>query len=442
MPKTYICRLRSCAKIFTARRVASKQYCSTLCFAKARSINPDSTGKPRVCERCHKEFYVRPYKVKTGRGRFCSKKCVANPFCNREWLTTQYCKNRLLVSEIGKMAGVSGGQIRRWVFRFGLKRPHVVTEQSRQRRAIAGRGRRHSAETKSKIGAAQHRTRWKTGKKSPQEKRYRHYVYGANSREIEFSLTQEQFNSFWQKPCFYCGDLIGSIGLDRKDNRKGYTIDNVLPCCKTCNLMKLNLDYGQFLLHVNKILRYGQLGDRPAAFSYIHPSASVGNGTIIWHFATILENVVIGNDCSIGSGTEIGRGSTIGNHTRISAQVFLPPNSTVGNHVFLAPGVAAADDRYPVAGNTTYNSEPPIFMDYCSVGIRSIILPGVTIGQGAMIGAGAIVTRDVPAHSHVRGEPARVKPYSKVHTELSYEIYSPDLRERLLQQEMTDVIGD
>lgn len=163
----------------------------------------------------------------------------------------------------------------------------------------------------------------------------------------------------------------------------------------------------------------------------IDPSARIGAHSVVWHHARILADVVIGEHCSIGGGTEIGRGSVIGDRTRISTQCFLPNNSVLGKEVFLGPGVRAADDSHPRANNPHYEARPPVIEDGASVGMNSILLPGVHIGVGAMVGAGSIVTKDVPPHEHVRGEPARIKAYSKVKTETNFDIYSPEIRKRI-----------
>lgn len=140
----------------------------------------------------------------------------------------------------------------------------------------------------------------------------------------------------------------------------------------------------------------------------IHPSASIGIGTKVWHFTVILADVVIGNNCNIGSCCEIGRGTKIGDETRIGFGTFLPPNSVVGSRVFIAPGVTCCDDRYPQVNNKHYDAEPPIIGNFVSIGAGVVLLPGVKIGEGALIGAGSVVTHDVPAGATLRGEPSRL----------------------------------
>lgn len=99
---------------------------------------------------------------------------------------------------------------------------------------------------------------------SPQRLAYRSYYYAARSRGYEFNLTQEEFNRITIEPCFYCGNppsmekksrYSSAIinGIDRKDNSKGYSFGNCVPCCTRCNLMKLYSDSGDFLGHISRI---------------------------------------------------------------------------------------------------------------------------------------------------------------------------------------------
>lgn len=163
--------------------------------------------------------------------------------------------------------------------------------------------------------------------------------------------------------------------------------------------------------------------------NFIDKSAIIGAGTTVWHFAVILANVVIGDDCSVGSHCEIGRGTVIGDNTRISAFAFLPPNSRVGNNVFISPHAMFCDDKRPACGNTNYNAQPPTIGDHAVIGANATILPGVKIGEHAFIGAGAIITKDVEPWTTVYGEPSREK------YRTSFNIYAPNIRERVIAGE-------
>lgn len=137
-------------------------------------------------------------------------------------------------------------------------------------------------------------------------------------------------------------------------------------------------------------------------------TARVNMTSAVWHFAVIGDGAVIEGDCSIGSHAEIGRGSIIGAGSRVGKGSFLPSRSEIGKRVFIGPNVTFCDDKRPRAGNPGYKAEPPIVEDDASIGAGAVILPGVRIGKGALVGAGAVVTKDVPEGSVVLGNPARI----------------------------------
>ena len=84
--------------------------------------------------------------------------------------------------------------------------------------------------------------------------RYTTYKTNAKSRGLEFTLSIRDFENMWQMPCVYCGNEIETIGLDRIDNTKGYTIDNVVPCCKLCNGLKKATPLNEWIDHMVKII--------------------------------------------------------------------------------------------------------------------------------------------------------------------------------------------
>ena len=147
----------------------------------------------------------------------------------------------------------------------------------------------------------------------------------------------------------------------------------------------------------------------PFGFNLYYKAASavLGEGTKVWNFATVEDNVVTGRDCVIGSNAWIGRGTIMGDNVRVQHGVFIARNSVLGSDIFLGPYAILCDDARPKAGNTAYKAEPPVLEDGCSLGAGCIILPGVRIGKGATVGAGAIVTKDVEPNTLVVGNPAR-----------------------------------
>lgn len=94
------------------------------------------------------------------------------------------------------------------------------------------------------------------------ERRFDLYVRQAKKRGLQFELTMEQFMTYWQKPCGYCGSDIDTIGLDRIDNKIGYLEENITPCCSICNWMKKDFDKYEFINHCAKVakaqLQYAQ----------------------------------------------------------------------------------------------------------------------------------------------------------------------------------------
>ena len=156
------------------------------------------------------------------------------------------------------------------------------------------------------------------------------------------------------------------------------------------------------------------------AFNFVDETATIGEGSTIWHFAVVLADVVIGKRCSIGSHAEIGRGTRIGDNSRIGSGVFLPSNSIVGANVFIGPRTCFTDDRNPRVNNPSYLAEPPRVCDHARIGAGCVILPGVRIGINALIGAGSVVTRDVPDGGKVYGEKAKLREVGFSHLSREY----------------------
>lgn len=86
--------------------------------------------------------------------------------------------------------------------------------------------------------------------------KYIQYKKRAKEKKFTFTLTTDEFMSFWKKDCSYCGDKIEGIGLDRVDNSIGYEIKNVVACCETCNTMKMATSYGFFINQCKKIIKF------------------------------------------------------------------------------------------------------------------------------------------------------------------------------------------
>lgn len=157
----------------------------------------------------------------------------------------------------------------------------------------------------------------------------------------------------------------------------------------------------------------------------IHPTASVsdraviGAGTMIWNQAQVREDAHIGNECIIGKDVYIDFSVSIGDRVKIQNGVLIYHGATIESGVFIGPGVLFTNDKKPRAinpdGTLKGNDDwvvGKIHVSYgASIGAGAVILPDVTIGRFALIAAGAVVTRDVPDHGLVVGNPARLVGY-------------------------------
>jgi hypothetical protein len=82
------------------------------------------------------------------------------------------------------------------------------------------------------------------------------YKSAAKERRIAYELSREEFMSFWQKPCHYCGEPIETIGIDRIDNTRGYVMGNCVPCCRTCNIAKSQMTLEEFLAWAARLAKH------------------------------------------------------------------------------------------------------------------------------------------------------------------------------------------
>jgi acetyltransferase-like isoleucine patch superfamily enzyme len=143
---------------------------------------------------------------------------------------------------------------------------------------------------------------------------------------------------------------------------------------------------------------------RPGTILYC--DVVIGDGFQAGHNILIREKTRIGDRVSIGTATIIEGHTTIGSDVNVQSMVFIPTHTIIGDHVFIGPNAVLTNDRYPPSG--TGGLKGPVIRDNAAVGAHATILPGVCIGNGALVAAGAIVTRDVPAHMLAIGAPARI----------------------------------
>ena len=162
---------------------------------------------------------------------------------------------------------------------------------------------------------------------------------------------------------------------------------------------------------------------RPEA--YIHPTADVsdratiGAGTKVWHHAQVREAAKIGKDCTVGKNVYVDSDVQIGDGVKIQNNCSLYHPAHIEDYVFLGPHVILTNDRVPRAvlpdgtpkSAADWQVEAVTVLQGASLGAGVVVLCGLTIGRWAMVGAGAIVTHDVPDHALVVGNPAQIIGY-------------------------------
>ncbi len=162
------------------------------------------------------------------------------------------------------------------------------------------------------------------------------------------------------------------------------------------------------------------------ASSYVDPGARVGAGTKIWHFCHIMPGAVLGAGCSLGQNTFVGSNVVIGNNVRIQNNVSIYDNVTLEDDVFCGPSMVftnVINPRSHVSRKDEFRHT--LVQRGASIGANATIVCGHTIGAYAFVGAGAVVTSDVPPHALVYGTPARHRGYvcqCGVKLELGHEI--------------------
>jgi len=153
----------------------------------------------------------------------------------------------------------------------------------------------------------------------------------------------------------------------------------------------------------------------------IHPTAEVeagarvGAGTRVWHYVHIRSGAIVGENCNIGYGAYIDAGAVIGNSVKLQNRVSVYRGVTLEDGVFVGPNATFTNDKYPrsitpqgeILSEEDWQAAATFVLYGASIGAGAVVLPGITIGRWAMVGAGSLVTQDVPEQGLVVGLPAR-----------------------------------
>lgn len=147
----------------------------------------------------------------------------------------------------------------------------------------------------------------------------------------------------------------------------------------------------------------------------VDSTAEIGPGTTVWHLAQIRENARLGGDCIVGRGAYVGPGVIIGDKVKLQNYALVYEPAQLEDGVFIGPAAVLTNDMFPRSVGVSGDLKRPAdwfaagvrVREGASIGARAVILAGCQVGRWAMVGAGAVVTRDVPDHALVVGSPAR-----------------------------------
>ncbi|MEW6729909.1 MAG: acyltransferase [Acidobacteriota bacterium] len=137
-------------------------------------------------------------------------------------------------------------------------------------------------------------------------------------------------------------------------------------------------------------------------------SDQIGNGTRIWAYVHVMRGAIIGEHCNICDHSFIESGAVIGNNVTIKNGVSVWDKVTIEDGVFLGPNAALTNDRWPRSRNPDWQVSETLIGRGATIGANATIVCGIRIGAYAMVGAGAVITHDIPAYALCYGNPARV----------------------------------
>ena len=154
---------------------------------------------------------------------------------------------------------------------------------------------------------------------------------------------------------------------------------------------------------------------RIVASAEVDPTATIGDGSSIWHLVQIRNEAKIGENCIVGRGAYIGTGVEIGDNCKIQNYALVYEPAKLGNGVFIGPAAVLTNDQFPRAVNpdgslksaSDWDAVGVTIGDGASIGARAVCIAPVKVGAWALVAAGAVVTKDVPDYALVAGVPAK-----------------------------------
>lgn len=161
------------------------------------------------------------------------------------------------------------------------------------------------------------------------------------------------------------------------------------------------------------------------ANALVEPGAMIGAGTRVWAFAHVLSGAHIGSDCNVCDHVFIENDVIVGDRVTIKCGVQLWDGARIGDDVFIGPNVTFTNDRFPRSKKYPEAFLATVVKAGASIGANATLLPGIVVEQNAMIGAGAVVTRNVPANAVVVGNPAQIVGYVKTAEPIARETALP-----------------
>ncbi len=232
---------------------------------------------------------------------------------------------------------------------------------------------------------------------------YPHHVEWVERKPVAHKADAEPIPIDTDEPlrreCAHFLECVATRHTPRTDGREGLAVLTVLQACQQ------SLDQRGSTI---------SLTTATAAYS-AHPSAiidqpcAIGAGTKIWHFSHILKGSKIGERCNIGQNVVIGPHVTIGNNVKIQNNVSVYQGVTLEDDVFCGPSMVFTNVINPRSEIRRMDElEPTLVKRGATIGANATIVCGITLGEYCFIGAGAVVTKDVPAHALVVGNPARL----------------------------------